>query len=386
MKKSTILIVDDIPKNIQVLANILTEQNYDIEYSTSGKGALDWVNKKNFDLILLDIMMPEMDGYVTCSKLKEMPNAKGIPIIFITAKTEIDSISKAFTAGGVDYITKPFNEVELLARVKTHLELKHNKDQLKQVNNWLEIKVDERTAELKIANTKLLQLDIAKSEFLNIISHEIRTPLNGIVSVLSILNDFQLPPEVKEMLDIMDISANRLEEFSKKALDISLFNTRGKEALNFDRADLKDTIISNVIKSQKDAEKKNISVTQINETNDTLAIIDEAFIYKCFSYIIDNAIKFGNENSQVFIKIANANNNILVSIENEGIPFPENFDITKIQPFNTKIHVDENPALSLFLSRQIVEAHNGQIEIMNTTKGARVNVILPIIESDININ
>lgn len=383
-KNHKILIVDDQQKNIQVLGSLLRQENYIIGVATNGKQALEILIESNdYDLILLDVNMPIMNGFEACKAIREQENLKETPIIFLTALVETDSIVTGFEAGGQDYVTKPFNSNELLARVKTHLELKQSKDQLKQVNKWLEEKVAERTEELKIANDKLLQLDTAKTEFLNIISHEIRTPLNGIVGALSIISEFQLPPEVSELLDILDKSANRLEEFSVKALDISLFNTRGKEVLKINPTDLNEIIISNIIKSKKSAEEKNITIIQKNETYETLTMLDETFMNKCFSYIIDNAIKFGNKDSRVKIKIADSNENLVVAIEDEGKLFPDDYDISKLQPFNTKNHVDKNPALSLFLCKQIIEAHNGQIEIMNIQNGVIVSVTIPKIGIDL---
>ncbi|MBI9034580.1 MAG: hybrid sensor histidine kinase/response regulator [Bacteroidales bacterium] len=373
-----ILIVDDQQKNIQILGSLLRQENYIIGVATNGKQALEILIESNdYDLILLDVTMPVMNGFEACKAIRDHKSLKEIPIIFLTALADTDNIVSGFEAGGQDYVTKPFNSNELLARVKTHLELKHSKDQLKQVNKWLDEKVAERTEELSIANKKLLQLDTAKTEFLDIISHEIRTPLNGIVGALSLLNEFQLPQEVNEMMNILDLSANRLEEFSIKALDISHFNAKGEEALFLKYADINEITVSNIEKHKESAEEKNINIVQKRESEDTFTKLDEAFMDKCFSYLIDNAIKFGNTDSQVLIKTTSDNKSILVSVENEGIPFPENFNISNIQPFNTNNHVDQNPALSLFLCKQIIEAHDGKIEIMNTNKGARVTVIIP---------
>ncbi len=120
----SVLIVDDEPKNIQLLGNLLKEENYEVEFATSGKEAIEWVNSRQFDLILLDIMMPEMDGYEVCKIIKSNTYKRHIPIIFITAKTEADDIVKAFEMGGADYITKPFKAAELLIRVKMQMEMK----------------------------------------------------------------------------------------------------------------------------------------------------------------------------------------------------------------------------------------------------------------------
>ena len=120
----SILIVDDEPKNIQLLGSLLEEHNYEIEFAMNGKECLEWLNRKLFDLVLLDIMMPEMDGYEACEKMKSDPAKKHIPVIFLTAKSETDDIVKAFEVGCSDFITKPFKAPELLARIKKELELK----------------------------------------------------------------------------------------------------------------------------------------------------------------------------------------------------------------------------------------------------------------------
>ncbi len=122
--KFSILIVDDEPKNIQLLGNLLKEENYDIEFATSGEEAIEWVYSKKFDLILLDIMMPGMDGYEVCKRVKTDNKVNHIPVIFLTAKTESEFIVKGFDVGGADYITKPFKSAELLARIKMHVEIK----------------------------------------------------------------------------------------------------------------------------------------------------------------------------------------------------------------------------------------------------------------------
>lgn len=123
-KRHTILIVDDIPKNIELAANILQSKNYNITFATSGDAALEKVQSIDFDLILLDVMMPGMDGFEVCRHLKDNPKTKDIPIIFLTAKSETENVVKGFELGAVDYVTKPFSTEELLARVKTHIDIR----------------------------------------------------------------------------------------------------------------------------------------------------------------------------------------------------------------------------------------------------------------------
>jgi DNA-binding response OmpR family regulator len=123
-KKPLIMVVDDNPSNIQVLGSILDKNGYEPSVFLNGMDALDSLNDEFPDLILLDIMMPEMDGFEMCEKLKNDMATRDIPIIFITAKTEPEDIVKGFECGAADYVAKPFNTMELLARVKTHVEMK----------------------------------------------------------------------------------------------------------------------------------------------------------------------------------------------------------------------------------------------------------------------
>ncbi len=138
-----ILIIDDVVDNIQVAMNFLKEDNYDFSFATEGMEALELLeqNSVKFDLILLDIMMPGLNGFEVCQKLKDNPQTKDIPIVFLTAKVDVDAISKGFLLGAVDYITKPFHADELLARVRTHLQLYHARKLLQENNIALETKV-----------------------------------------------------------------------------------------------------------------------------------------------------------------------------------------------------------------------------------------------------
>ncbi len=137
-KSSTILIVDDVPKNIQVVASFLKPEGYKLAFAQNGKNAIAQAKSQNIDLILLDVMMPEMDGFEVCSHLKESPNTRDIPVVFLTGKVETENIVQGFATGAVDYVTKPFNREELLARVKTHLELKRSREEIQNLYKELD--------------------------------------------------------------------------------------------------------------------------------------------------------------------------------------------------------------------------------------------------------
>lgn len=376
MKISTqkVLIVDDNPKNVQLLAKLLSDNGYTIETAMSGVEALELVEEDEFDLILLDIMMPVMDGFEVCDKIKQKETNKDLPIIFLTAKTDIESISMAFSKGGWDYLTKPFNTEELLARVHTQIELKKSKDQLKEVNQWLEEKVTERTAELKVANEKLLNLDNAKTEFLKIISHEIRTPLNGIIGGLSLLKEVESTKEIVEFIDILDESAKRLESFSYKALDISQLNVNG--IIVREKTDIAQTVSSVIDELNDIRESKEIEISQ------TISMstfdVDPNYFHKCLYNIIHNAMIYSPDKGSILINVSDHDDKMVFEIKDEGIGFKDSLVINEIGPFDSEEHVDKNPGLGLFLSNLIVVAHGGKIENGNNEKkGAFVKLIIP---------
>lgn len=167
-----LLIIDDISENIQLLGHVLAKENYSVSFATDGQQALDMVPENEFDLILLDIMMPYMDGYEVCRRLKKMPGKSHIPVIFLTAKTEAVDIVKGFEVGAVDYVTKPFNAPELLARVRTHIELKNARDT-----------IETRNRELARNNETLARTNTALAEALDKIK-----VLEGILPICSFCN------------------------------------------------------------------------------------------------------------------------------------------------------------------------------------------------------
>jgi len=379
--KNKILITDDHNKNIQVLGSLLRDAGYSIGVANNGQKALDILNENpDFDLILMDVSMPVMNGFEACKAIRENDLLDDIPVIFLTALTEKEDIVQGFKAGGQDFVTKPFHSEELLSRVKTHIDLKNSKDRLKKFNELLEERVCQRTAELRRVNKKLLSLDAAKTEFLNIISHEIRTPLNGMKGILSVLSEYELPEDANELMSIMDLSAERLQNFALKALDITYFNTKGSEGLRLKEVNIKKLIEEQLFVINDKIKEKNMKMAIKASTSNLHISIDPNYMAKCFEMILDNSLQFGNNETIISIDLLDKGGYLVVRIENDGEQFPENFDINLLTPFETEKHVDNNPALSLFLCRQIVEAHKGKIEVGNMNAGAFVEIYLPIFE------
>ena len=182
-----ILVVDDTPQNLQLLEAMLRDQGYRVFALPNGEMALKAVLKDQPDLILLDVLMPGLDGYEVCSRLKADPQFADTPVIFLSALSEPLDKVKGFQCGGVDYVTKPFQVEEVLARVETHLKLRRLQRELRAQNARLEETVAQRTRELAQAHARLSILDQAKGEFLQLISHELRTPVHGVLGVAELL-------------------------------------------------------------------------------------------------------------------------------------------------------------------------------------------------------
>ncbi|MBU2515581.1 response regulator [bacterium] len=134
-----ILVVDDNTQNLQFLGNLLSKSNYELAIAQNGELALEFLEKEIPDLILLDVMMPGIDGYEVCRRLKKNHKTRDIPVIFLTAKSEVEDLVKGFEVGAVDYVTKPFNSLELLARVKTHVELKRAREEISSLQGIVPI-------------------------------------------------------------------------------------------------------------------------------------------------------------------------------------------------------------------------------------------------------
>ncbi|MCC7262464.1 MAG: response regulator [Candidatus Latescibacteria bacterium] len=186
-----LLIVDDTPQNLQVLGGILREQGYKLSVAQSGAQALEVARRVLPELILLDVMMPEMDGFEVCQHLKADPATAEIPVIFLTAKTEAEDVVRGFELGAVDYVTKPFNPPELLKRVQTHLELA-------LLRRDLERQVAEKTGQLRREHEERLQAEHKLAQARRLeglgrlafgVAHEINTPLQAVASNLQFLGE-----------------------------------------------------------------------------------------------------------------------------------------------------------------------------------------------------
>lgn len=380
-----ILAVDDNPKNLKVLAAILAPMGYEVEYAFSGMEAVHMLEVDTYDMILLDIMMPEMDGYETCIRIKSMPRNELVPVIFLTARTDMASLNRAFTSGGVDYIMKPFSPDELLARIKTHLELKSSRQKLLEVNTWLEKKVQERTEALRSAHEELekayhsLQsLDKAKTEFLHMINHEIRTPLNAIFGFTGFLQEEVESPELKEHVDFIYRSSIRLEKFLAVVLQLTELIAREQPLVK------KDTSIGRIIENSLNEYTVQMSTKGIGANIDpellsTMINGNEKLMKSCILGIIENAVEYSPEGGRIRIGLLKENGMKGCFISDSGPGFSEKAMQNLFTMFGmSEEHIDENVGLDLSLAKMIMDAHNGKIEVLNLPEGgASVKLLFP---------
>ncbi|NGZ26218.1 MAG: response regulator, partial [Magnetococcales bacterium] len=249
-KEGVILLVDDQPEQIDVARSLL-ENDFRIKVAINGQVALRIAAQGGIDIILLDVIMPGMNGFEVCRQLKNDPATRGIPVIFLTSKDDVADEATGLALGAVDFIRKPPHPHLLRRRVNNHLELKRHRDHLEQL-------VNERTRDLQQAKVQLESANQAKSNFLAVISHEMRTPLNSVLGFSDYLlnagrlnaNDRQLVQIIHDSGSAMLINVNDIIEFIQ--LDPVNFT------LSRSRFELGKFMAENVFLQSKDAEKKGL--------------------------------------------------------------------------------------------------------------------------------
>jgi len=360
-KKSNILIVDDVSKNIQVLGSILRKEGYQIAYATNGKDALSIVENNKFDLILLDIMMPEMDGFEVCKILKENPNTKKIPVIFLTAKTEPESIIKGFEIGGQDYVTKPFNSNELLARVKTHIDLKNKTEILLSINEILVEKITEKTKELETANKQIKLLENIKGNFLNLLTNEIKLPIE---QINNLLKDNQ--SSKNEHISDLKKSTDKLSKFSEMATLITQLKSETYKT-NFSLISVIDIIDNIVI----DLKHKNINIDFQKPQEDLIKMfIDEKLMKKCLHLLIES---LSEETDKININLY-YDSKINLEISSD-FKFPQQI-VDKFSNFYENIDAIGGCCLNVVATKLMLDIHNSDLELINKKDTSVIKIIL----------
>src|SRR5260370_5927831 len=273
------------------------------------------------ELILLDVNMPEMNGYDVCERLKADSQLARIPVIFLSALDETEDKVKAFGAGAVDFVTKPFRFEEVQARVDTHLQLRRLQIALLQQNDHLEELVEVRTRELAEAHGRLKILDRAKSDFLSMISHEFRTPLNGLLGIGDLLLEaWASSPDGADLRDLFEKSRDRILSILYDALLLTQIEVEGVP-FSPERLSLSAILSAAVEGATRFARSRNVTVEPAPpETG--LILGEEQLLVKALQTLIETAVKFSSAGETVRLACQPGQDSIRVTIESCGRTIP----------------------------------------------------------------
>jgi two-component system, sensor histidine kinase and response regulator len=319
--QSDIMIVDDNPANLKLLEDMLIKQEHEVRSFPLGRLALAAAMKCPPDLILLDINMPEMNGYEVCERLKSMEDLSDIPVIFLSALHETQDKVKAFQTGGVDYISKPFQFEEVHARVETHLKLHDLQRGLKLQNERLEWAVAARTRELGEANERLTLLDSSKNEFLSLISHEFRTPLNGVLGVGElILDEMPSTEENHELRRLYSRSRRRILSILDDALLLTQIDVNGKE---FTLAPVSlHLVLGRAVQGAVEfAASRGVALPPPPASPD-FVLGDEDLLTRALHALLEAAVKFSDRGKTVRLSREVLADSSKITIESHGMTIP----------------------------------------------------------------
>ncbi|MGI0494192.1 response regulator [Alkalinema pantanalense CENA528] len=422
-----VLIVDDSPTNLAVLSQALKARGLKVRAAEDGESAITLSRKKVPALILLDVQMPGIDGFETCRRLKEMPETQQVPVIFMTALSDIESKVKGLSVGAVDYITKPFDEVEVIARVDVHLklhylnqELEQKNQELQELNQTLDQRVHQRTEALRQAQTQLVQQEklSALGELVSGIAHEMNNPIGCIINNIDPTENYifnltraiqlyrdinpNLEPEAEDTLAQLDLEFI-LEDFPKIIQTIRLSSHRiydiSVALRNFARLDIENKQPINIHESldgtllilghrlKAVAQKPRIQVVR---NYGELPSIDcyPGQLNQVFMNLIANAIdaldeaidqgKLSDPEIQVQTKVQE--DQVMIRIADNGMGIPQEIQNKMFEPMFTTKPAGKGTGLGLSISRQIIEErHHGSLTINpERTHGAEFVITLPI--------
>ena len=323
MAQSDIMIVDDNPANLKLLEDMLLGEGYEVHSFPSGRLALAAAIRYPPDLILLDINMPEMNGYQVCERLKSSGELADIPVIFLSALNEAEDKVQAFRSGGVDYISKPFQFEEVHARVETHVNLHNLQRGLKRQNERLEESVAARTRELAEANRRLTLLDRSKNEFLSLISHEFRTPLNGLLGVGELILDEMSPSEEnQELRNLFERSRQRILSILEDALLLTQIDTSG-ERFKSAQVSLCTALNRGIEKTAEFAQFRSVALPPPT-TGPDLVLGHEDLLARAFHALLETAVKFSEKGEAVRLSsdVSGDSRRIIIESQGRAIPVP----------------------------------------------------------------
>lgn len=384
-EKEIILIVDDNPTNLGVLFDYFNDCGFKVLVAQDGESALEKIEYAHPDIILLDVLMPGIDGFETCRRLKAKTSTQDIPVIFMTALTETVDKVRGFQVGAVDYITKPVQHEEVFARVKTHLTIRNLTKQLQKQNIHLqqEISNKERAeAEARNALLKEKELGELKSRFVSMASHEIRTPLATISLSAGFLQDYgdKCTEEKKQAhMHRIQLAVNRMTQMLDEVLLIGKADS-GK--LELKRAPMElQAFCQELVAEMQIAASPSHTLFFASRGQCPPACLDEKLLRHILTNLLSNAIKYSPKGGTVFCELSLDYERAIFQIKDQGIGIPLE-DIPRLfETFHRAKNVGTIPGtgLGLAIVKRYVDLHSGEITVDSQVGvGTTFTVTLPL--------
>jgi signal transduction histidine kinase len=343
----SILVVDDTPANLQMLADMLRKRGYRARPVPNGRLALQAAKVDPPDLILLDINMPVMDGYQVCAELKKDSLLCSIPVILISAYGETVDKIRAFSAGGVDYITKPFHVEEVEARVAVHLQLRQQ----------------QRALELALAKQR--ELEGLRDSMVHMIVHDLRTPLTAVFNYLDLVREQEagfISPESMQNLDLAMKASRWMVQMVTVLLDASKIES-GQMNLRFISCDVGDVLADAIDAIRSLAEEKNV----IYRRTSVRASVDRDAVVRVVQNLVSNALKLTPPGGEVKVALHSNEQSLRIEVSDDGpgiaaIHHPKIFE--KFGQLDTNVRQSiASSGLGLYFCKLAVEAHGGRIGV-----------------------
>jgi two-component system, sensor histidine kinase and response regulator len=353
-----ILIVDDNIKNLEMTARILKEEGYRISLAQDGESALKNMEAATPDLILLDVMMPGIDGFELCRKIKRMEQFKDVPVIFLSAKNQTEDLTDGFRSGGVDYITKPFRKEELLIRVKNHLELMESRK-------------------------KIILMKKQRDRLYSIIAHDLRAPYASInLTIDAIANGYIDPCSDKfsTIINQLDKTVNETEDLLENLLAWTRLSSE-VISVSPENCRLKDLTDKCVYLFERSLMNKKIDL-DYQPGDDIISYCDESTVYAVIRNLISNAIKFTPEGGKIQVLLSEHKKYSVLTVKDSGLGMqPEILSriLSDNEPVTTPgTNNEKGSGLGFLLIRDFVNLNKGALDIESIPgEGTTITVSLP---------
>ena len=369
LKGRKILVVDDDRLNIRILGGILKGEGYVLAEANSGEKALEVYAEFRPHLVLLDVIMPGIDGLETCRQLRKTYGDKAATVIFITAKSDSDDIVEGLAAGGADYLPKPFKPKEVLARIRSHLQ-----NQLLSERQHLLVE-------------QLARADAAKNRFLGMAAHDLRNPLSSIRGLSEFLRDGvvgTLTPDQLDLVVTIHGTSQAMLEMVNDLLDVATIES-GELKLTIKPHDLANLITRSVDLTNIEAARKNTRVVFVPPAPPPVIGIDAAKMKQVIDNLLSNGVKYSPAGSTITVVMnpAHAPGTLNFSVRDQGPGIPDNERDKLFQDFGRlsaqPTGGEKSTGLGLAICRKIVEAHRGTIVAENLPgRGCEFRVTLPL--------